>query len=100
MHKLTLTAPTRPETVKRVAFVVDRFSINVPVIFATNDEIVPKSLVMGRSFYDFVMPGDETRIRQAMDMVKGWGVDESGFPSEGGFAFNRFKMCLKGRDSA
>ena len=97
--RLTLRPPAKPEVAKRAAFVLNRFSIDVPIIYLTNDEILPRSVAVGRSFYDFVTPGDETRIRQAMDTVKAWGVNERGSPADGGFAFNRFHMYLRGRDS-
>ncbi|EJC97773.1 uncharacterized protein FOMMEDRAFT_137509 [Fomitiporia mediterranea MF3/22] len=98
MRNLTLSQPEKPELAKRVAFVIDRFSTEVPIIYSTNDDIIPMSLVTGRSFYDFVAAGDEKRIRAAVDQVKTWGVNEEGSPSDGGWAFNRFHMHLKGRD--
>ncbi|EJC97769.1 uncharacterized protein FOMMEDRAFT_149572 [Fomitiporia mediterranea MF3/22] len=98
MRNLTLSQPEKQVAAKRVAFVLDRFSTEVPIIYCTNDDIVPKPLVTGRSFYDFVAAGDEKRIRAAIDQVKTWGVNEEGSPSDGGYAFNRFHMHLKGRD--
>ena len=99
IQNLKLSPPTKPDTIPRVAFVLDRFSTNVPVIYCTNDDIIPRSLVEGRSFYDFITPGDEKRVRSAIDAVKGWGVNEQGGPSDGGFTFHRFRLCVRGRDS-
>ncbi|EJC98125.1 uncharacterized protein FOMMEDRAFT_171474 [Fomitiporia mediterranea MF3/22] len=100
LHGLTLSPPAQETAPKRVAFVLDRFSVNVPITYANNDDILPRSLVLNRSFYDFVTPGDESRLRKALDAVKGWGVNERGHPSDGGFAFNRFHLYLRGRDSS
>ncbi|KAL5482737.1 hypothetical protein ACEPAI_9331 [Sanghuangporus weigelae] len=100
LHSLSLSPPARPTSAKRVAFVLDRFSTQVPVTYVTNDDIIPRSLILGRSFYDFVTPGDENRIRKAIEAVKSWGANDSGGPSDGGFAFNRFHMYLRRRDSS
>lgn len=99
MKRLTLSPPAQPELVKRVALILNRFSKDVPIIYCTNDDILPRSLALGRPFFDFVTKADEIRIRQAIDMVKSWGVSERGNPADGGFAFNRFHMYLRGRDS-
>ncbi|KIK13530.1 hypothetical protein PISMIDRAFT_688600 [Pisolithus microcarpus 441] len=32
-------------------------------------------------------------------MVKAWGINERGQPSDGGFGFGRFTLLHKGRDS-
>ena len=34
-----------------------------------------------------------------MGCVKGWGVNERGQPSDGGFGFGRFTLLTEGRDS-
>lgn len=54
---------------------------------------------MGRSFFDFVSRSDEVRVRTAMETIKGWGVNERGHPSDGGFGFNKFRIVLRGKDS-
>ncbi|KAI5119044.1 hypothetical protein M0805_005910 [Coniferiporia weirii] len=84
----------------RTALILDRFSMNCTILHITNDDILSESLTMGRSFYDFVTPADEEKVRSAMDTVKGWGVNERGHPSDGGFAFYRFNVLLKGRNSS
>ncbi|KAL5522567.1 hypothetical protein ACEPAG_8584 [Sanghuangporus baumii] len=100
LRHLTLTPPSQPEVAKRVALILNRFSTEVPIIFCTNDDILLRSVALGRPFFDFVTKADEIRIRQAIDMVKSWGVSERGNPADGGFAFNRFHMYLRGRDSS
>jgi len=34
-----------------------------------------------------------------VDCVKGWGVNERGQPSDGGFGFGKFLLITEGRDS-
>ena len=99
METLSLVAGMSRPGSQRVAIVLERFSNQCPVLFATNDYILPRNLVQNRSFFDFVQPTDDARVRKAIEAVKTWGVNESQQPSDGGFAFNRFHLCLKGRDS-
>ena len=54
---------------------------------------------MGRPFFDFVAKRDETLVRSWIDAVKGWGVNERGQPSDGGFGFGKFQLFPRGRDS-
>jgi hypothetical protein len=54
---------------------------------------------MGRSFFDYVAKKDEETVRSWIDCVKGWGVNELGQPSDGGFGFGRFVLLAQGRDS-
>lgn len=55
---------------------------------------------MGRSFFDFVAKKDEEIVRSWMDVVKGWGVNERGQPSDGGFGYGKFTLLTEGRDSS
>ena len=55
---------------------------------------------MGRSFFDFVAQRDEDVVRSWIDVIKGWGVNERGQPSDGGFGFGKFTLCKEGRDSS
>ena len=55
--------------------------------------------VMGRSFFDFVSKRNEELVRSWITTVKGWGVNERGQPSDGGFGFGKFTLCINGRDS-
>lgn len=73
--------------------------MHCPVQYCSNDLLVEMTVVMGRSFYDFVSPKNEQRVREWIDMVKAWGVNERGQPSDGGFGFGRFTLLHKGRDS-
>lgn len=92
---------THPLTVQsiRTALILDRFSVNCPIIYVTNDELLSTTTAMGRSFFDFVAARDEELVRSWIDVIKGWGVNERGQPSDGGFGFGKFTVCLRGRDS-
>lgn len=79
--------------------ILERFSLECPILYLVNEDIFPSALVKGRSFFDFVARSDEDKVRTAMETIKGWGVNERGSPSDGGFGFNRFKIFLKGRNS-
>lgn len=84
----------------RVALILDRFSMHCTIRHVTNADILPIGLAaVGRPFYDFVAPAEEEKVRAAMDTVKGWGVNERGHPSDGGFGFYRFRIVPKGRNS-
>jgi hypothetical protein len=83
----------------RTALILDRFSENCPVMYVTNDDLLPNRRAIGRSFFDFVVRSDEAIVRSWIDAVKGWGVNERGQPSDGGFGYGKFTVCLNGRDS-
>ncbi|OBZ71284.1 hypothetical protein A0H81_08689 [Grifola frondosa] len=84
-----------PEQSVRTALILDRFSVNCGILYCSNDSLLSTTKVMGRSFFDFVMPKDESLVRSWIDVIKGWGVNERGQPSDGGFGFGKFT----GRDS-
>ncbi|KAL1745796.1 hypothetical protein HDZ31DRAFT_81675 [Schizophyllum fasciatum] len=84
----------------RTAFIVDRFSLSCPIMYYTNDHFIETMEVMHRSFYDFVSKKDESLVRSWIDLVKSWGVNERGQPSDGGFGFGRFRLLTRGRKSA
>jgi len=84
----------------RVALILDRFTIHCTIIYCSNDNIISTSDVTGRSLYDFVSEGNVELVRTWVDLVKGWGVNERGQPTYGGFGFGRFTLCPKGRDSS
>ncbi|KAI0064086.1 hypothetical protein BV25DRAFT_1801058 [Artomyces pyxidatus] len=88
-----------PKQSVRTALILDRFSMNCPIIYCSNDSFLSTTAVMGRSFFDFVAEKDETLVRSWIDAVKGWGVNERGQPSDGGFGFGKFSLWLHGRDS-
>jgi len=89
-----------PEQSVRTALILDRFSERCWIIYCANDSILPTTRVMGRSFFDFVSAKDEEVVRSWIDLVKGWGVNERGQPSDGGFGFGKFILCKEGRDSS
>ncbi|KAH9841393.1 uncharacterized protein C8Q71DRAFT_700276 [Rhodofomes roseus] len=89
-----------PEQSPRTALILDRFSVNCNVLYCSNDSLISTTRVMGRSFYDFVMSKDEVTVRAWIDVIKGWGVNERGQPSDGGFGFGKFTLCVGGRDSS
>lgn len=88
-----------PEQSVRTALILDRFSDRCGILYCANDSILPTTTVMGRSFFDFVMLKDEPVVRNWIEVVKGWGVNERGQPSDGGFGFGKFAVCTEGRDS-
>lgn len=83
----------------RTALILDRFSLNCTILYISNDLLLSSSVTMGRSFYDFVSKKDEDVVRSWIDVVKGWGVNERGQPSDGGFGFGRFTLLAEGRES-
>jgi len=85
---------------KRTALILDRFSIRCKVLYMTNDNIIQTMNAMERSFYDFVSRQDEALVQSWIDAIKGWGVNESGQPSDGGFGFGKFHLLPQGRDSS
>ncbi|THH10813.1 hypothetical protein EW146_g8258 [Bondarzewia mesenterica] len=89
-----------PKQSIRTALILDRFSLSCPIIYCSNDSFLSTTAVMGRSFFDFVAKKDEELVRSWIDAVKGWGVNERGQPSDGGFGFGKFMLCLQGRDSS
>lgn len=88
-----------PEQSVRTALILDRFSLNCKILYCSNDSLVSTTKAMGRDFFDFVIRRDEEKVRSWIDVVKGWGVNERGQPSDGGFGFGKFAMCVQGRDS-
>lgn len=89
-----------PRPSERTGMILNRFSNSCPIMYCTNDCIVPPERVRHRPFYDFVAPEDEPRVREWINAAKRWGVTDNGTPSDGGFVFGTFKMCLQGRSSA
>ena len=83
----------------RTAFILDRFSVNCTILYCSNDLLVSTTSAIGRSFFDFVVKREEEIVRSWITCVKGWGVNESGQPSDGGFGFGRFVLLTEGRDS-
>lgn len=88
-----------PEQSVRTALILNRFSVNCDVQYCANDSILHTTHVLGRPFFDFVIKRDEELVRSWIDVVKGWGVNERGQPSDGGFGYGKFTLLTDGRDS-
>ena len=83
----------------RSAFILNRFTVNATILYCSNDLLISTTDAIGRSFYDFVSEKDEDKVRSWIQCVKGWGVNEKGQPSDGGFGFGKFNLLSVGRDS-
>ena len=94
-----ITFDPLPEQSVRTALILDRFSINCNVLYCSNDSLIPTTTCMGRSFFDFVSRKDEDLVRSWIDVIKSWGVNERGQPSDGGFGYGKFTLLVRGRDS-
>ncbi|KAF9240195.1 hypothetical protein BU15DRAFT_74113 [Melanogaster broomeanus] len=94
-----LTYKPLPSQSSRSALILDRFSIHCPVQYISNEHLLSTTTVMGRSFFDFVAPRSDETVRGWIDVIKAWGVNERGQPSEGGFGYGKFILLPKGRDS-
>jgi hypothetical protein len=97
--KAVISFAPLPSQSVRTALILDRFSVRCPIMYCSNDFLLSTTACMGRSLYDFVARKDEELVRSWVDAIKGWGVNERGQPSDGGFGFGRFRCCRKGRDS-
>ena len=88
-----------PEQSIRTALILDRFSLTCSVLYCSNDSLLRTTSILGRSFFDFVIRRDEDLVRSWIDVIKSWGVNERGQPSDGGFGFGKFTLLIEGRDS-
>lgn len=88
-----------PNQSLRTLFILDRFTSNGTILYCSNDLLVTTLSAVTRSFFDFVAKRHEETVRSWIDCVKGWGVNELGQPSDGGFGFGRFTLLAQGRDS-
>lgn len=94
----TFTSASQPPIDVRNAVVLDRFTQNADIQCLVNHNYLNAS-ALGRSFYDFVSPADIPTVRTRIESAKSWGVNESGWPSDGGFVYVSFSMVPRGRDS-
>jgi len=94
-----ITFDPLPRQSIRTALILDRFSMSCPINYCSNDSFLSTTEIMGRPFFDFVAKRDEALVRSWIDAVKGWGVNERGQPSDGGFGFGKFHLFPRGRDS-
>lgn len=83
----------------RTLLILNRFSVNCNIEYCSNDLVLPTTAIMGRPFYDFVAPRDESLVRSYVDTCKSWGVNQRGQPSDSGFGFGQFRVYVPGRDS-
>ncbi|EGO24157.1 hypothetical protein SERLADRAFT_450446 [Serpula lacrymans var. lacrymans S7.9] len=95
-----ITFSPLPTQSVRTALILDRFTVNCTVIYCSNDQLLSTTHAMGRPFFDFVVQRDEEIVRSWIDVIKAWGVNERGQPSDGGFGFGKFKLFAQGRDSS
>ncbi|OSD07355.1 hypothetical protein PYCCODRAFT_602563 [Trametes coccinea BRFM310] len=95
-----ITFDPLPEQSIRTALILDRFSVNCTILYCANDSLLATTTCMGRSFFDFVARRDEDLVRSWIDVIKSWGVNERGQPSDGGFGFGKFTVLVNGRDSS
>ncbi|KAF8955948.1 hypothetical protein BDZ97DRAFT_1764230 [Flammula alnicola] len=107
-HSSSVSPERRPVTITfnhlsnksfRTALILDRFSMGCTIMYCSNDLLISTTSAIGRSFYDFVAKKDEEIVRSWINCVKGWGVNEKGQPSDGGFGFGKFMLLTEGRDS-
>lgn len=94
-----MTFEPLPSQSARSALILDRFSIHCTIQYCSNNLLVEPVAVMGRSIFDFVAQTSDEQVRQWIDLIKAWGVNERGQPSDGGFGFGRFMLLPGGRDS-
>ena len=94
-----ITFDPLPKQSIRTALILDRFSMSCPISYCSNDSFLSTTQILGRPFFDFVTKRDEALVRSWIDAVKGWGVNERGQPSDGGFGFGKFHLFPRGRDS-
>lgn len=80
-----------------MALILDRFSLDCHILYCFNNPFLRIGTLAGLSFFDFVAARDEEFVRSLIMTVKGWGVNELGQPSDGGFGFGRFHLCLTRR---
>ncbi|KAF9525481.1 hypothetical protein CPB83DRAFT_859319 [Crepidotus variabilis] len=83
----------------RTALILDRFTMAATILYCSNDLLISTIDAIGRSIFDFVAKKDEEQVKSWIQCVKGWGVNEKGQPSDGGFGFGKFTLQSEGRDS-
>ncbi|KAF9262939.1 hypothetical protein L218DRAFT_973331 [Marasmius fiardii PR-910] len=98
-----ISFPTPPSQSSRTALILNRFSRHCTVMYCSNDHLIyapgRTNVWEQRSFFDFVATKDEDRVKSWIDVVKSWGVNERGQPSDGGFGFCKFGLISGGRSS-
>ncbi|KAK0464197.1 uncharacterized protein EV420DRAFT_1627294 [Desarmillaria tabescens] len=67
--------------------------------YCSNDLLIESTEAIGRSFFDYVARKDEAIVTSWIDVIKTWGVNERGQPSDGGFGFGKFALLTEARES-
>lgn len=103
MPQLSSTSPAllaAPSPIKstRMAVILNRFSLDCPILYCFNNPFIRVGTLAGISFFDFVSEQDEALVRSLVMRVKQWGVNDLGQPSDGGFGFGQFHLCLQRRN--
>ncbi|KAK0243921.1 hypothetical protein EDD85DRAFT_806083 [Armillaria nabsnona] len=83
----------------RTALILNRFSLRCTIQYCSNDLLVESTEAIGRSFFDYVARKDEAIVTSWIDVIKTWGVNERGQPSDGGFGFGKFALLTEARES-
>ena len=78
-----------PSQPSRSALILDQFSIHCPVQYCSNKHLLSTTIVMGRCFFDFVAPRSDKIVRSWIDVIKAWGVNGRGQPSDGMLCWQR-----------
>ncbi|KAL9711326.1 hypothetical protein Ac2012v2_005869 [Leucoagaricus gongylophorus] len=99
LKHLPITFDHLPNQSFRTALILDRFSLSCTILYCSNDLLISTTDCIGRSFFDYVAKRDEHQVTSWVNCVKGWGVNERGQPSDGGFGFGKFLLITEGRDS-
>ncbi|KAG6919264.1 hypothetical protein DXG01_008060 [Tephrocybe rancida] len=89
-----------PNQSLRTLFILDRFTEKGTIMYCSNDCLVTTLSAIGRPFFDYVHESDEGTVKKWLETVKGWGVNDLGQPSDGGFGYGIFTLLAKGRDSS
>ncbi|KAG6812302.1 hypothetical protein H0H92_003475 [Tricholoma furcatifolium] len=89
-----------PNQSLRTLFILDRFTEKGTIMYCSNDCLVTTLSAIGRPFFDYVHEADEETVKKWIETVKGWGVNDLGQPSDGGFGYGLFTLLAKGRDSS
>ncbi|KAL0579879.1 hypothetical protein V5O48_002126 [Marasmius crinis-equi] len=99
-----ISYPTPGNQSSRTALILNRFSLSSTIMYCSNEHLISSTkrsnIWEQRSFFDFVSPRDEDRVRSWIDTVKSWGVNERGQPSDGGFGFCKFGLVSGGRSTS
>ncbi|KAK0221561.1 hypothetical protein IW262DRAFT_1374867 [Armillaria fumosa] len=83
----------------RTALILNRFSLRCTIQYCSNDLLIESTEAIGRSFFDYVARKDEAIVTSWIDVIKTWGVNERGQPSDGGFGFGKFALLTEARES-